>query len=369
MKASKIHILPALFVVLLTALSLLLLFLPRTNFSILEKRYLSDPPAFSMEGGQFSENMESYLGDHFPLRDQWVHLNAVRRFLLGLSIHDQVWLQADSRLVEAPLLTDRTRFNRNLAFLSDFATRSGSQVILVTPPSAGAVSMQKQFYPYPDTRMLEELEKNPPKGIHVVPLLDAFSKIGTTLFYRTDPHWNAEGVYEAYRHTSASLGFEPMNANRFTYFETPGFYGSNYARAGLWSVAPETLAIQDVGIPLTLRFDYSSTTFDSLFFPEHLNQPDKYPVFLDGNHGLTEIVVAGQGEGRSLLVLKDSFGNSLVPLLVPHFNRITVIDLRAFRGSVLELAAENRYDQVMAVYSLHSLTMDQNFSWLSLGSD
>ena len=88
-------------------------------------------------------------------------------------------------------------------------------------------------------------------------------------------------------------------------------------------------------------------------------------MFLDGNHGLTDINNQDQPSGRKLLVLKDSFGNSLVPLLLPHFSRIMVIDLRAYRGSVLNLIKEEGYDQLLAVYALRSLASDTNFAWLS----
>ena len=56
----------------------------------------------------------------------------------------------------------------------------------------------------------------------------------------------------------------------------------------------------------------------------------------------------------------------MVPLLLPHFGRITVLDLRAYRGSILALAGEGGYDRILAVYSLKSLAADTNFAWLGM---
>ena len=49
------------------------------------------------------------------------------------------------------------------------------------------------------------------------------------------------------------------------------------------------------------------------FYRHHLSEPDKYPVFLDGNHPIERIVNHGNPDGGKLLVIKDSFAHSMVP--------------------------------------------------------
>ncbi len=362
----RLRLLPILFIGLILVMGAGLLVLPRQEFSPLEKRYLASPPALTLEGGQFSRDMEEYLGDHFPLRADWVGLNARYRLLTGIMAADNVWRLPDGALVEAPLGSDTARLERNLRLLSDFARKAALPFALVTPPAAGAVSPRAGYYPYPDEGLLESLD---PAGIRVVPLFEAFKASDIPLYYRTDPHWNGQGAYRAYQLASSALGFEALPARDFTVTESPGFFGSAYARSGLWSTPPDILELWDSGAKLSLSFDGKPDVHDSLFFTRHLSEADQYPVFLDGNHGLTDIINHDRPSGRKLLVLKDSYGNSLVPLLLPHFDRVTVIDLRAYRGKLLSLISENGYDQILAVYALNALATDSNFAWLMRGGE
>ena len=357
----RLRLLPLLFASLILLMGAGLILLPRQDFSPLEKRFLAKPPALSLAGGQFSQDMEKYLGDHFPLRANWVGLDAQRRLLTGLMAADSVWRLPDGALVEAPLSGELPRLTRNMALLSDFAREAALPFALVAPPAAGAVSPEAGYYPYPDEALLRALS---PEHISLVPLFEAFRASDKALYYRTDPHWNGQGVYLAYQLSSPLFGFEALPPSAFTITESPGFLGSAYSRSGLWATAPDVLEMWDSGSAISLRFDHQTKTHDSLFFTSHLSEPDQYPVFLDGNHGLTDIINQDQPSGRKLLVLKDSFGNSLVPLLLPHFSRVTVLDLRAYRGDVLSLIRENGYDQILAVYALKSLATDTNFAWL-----
>ena len=70
-----------------------------------------------------------------------------------------------------------------------------------------------------------------------------------------------------------------------------------------------------------------------------LEQKDKYELFLGGNYGQC-VITTGVENGKHLLLVKDSFANSFVPFLTGDYETITMLDLRYFRGSVQELAAE-----------------------------
>lgn len=356
-----LRLLPVLFPALLLVMGLAFLLLPKQPFSPLEKRFLAEPPTLTLKGGQFSQDMEAFLGDHFPLRANWVGLDAWRRLLSGSMVADEVWRLSDGALAEAPLPPRWERLNKNLGLLSGFAEKAGKPLFLLTPPAAGAISRAPGYFPYPDQAVLAGIR---PAGIRMIPLFEAFRASDTPLYYRTDPHWNAQGLYLAYQEAARHLGFTPLPESAFKVTSSPGFLGSSYARSGLWATPPDILQMWDSGHRLALRFDQQEKTHDSLFFTERLKEPDQYPVFLDGNHGLTDIKNLDNEKGPRLLVLKDSFGNSLVPLLLPHYSRVTVIDLRAFRGSALSLLKEGEYDQVLAVYALKSLATDSNFAWL-----
>ncbi len=358
--------LPAvLLALLLILIPLAQLLMPDAAYSPLEKRELALPPRLTLASGVFSRGMEDYLSDHLPLRGQWVGLDAWRRYLSGSMAADPVWRLPGGALAEAPLEDNGARLERNLQLLDDFALEAGQPLWLLSPPAAGALAEQPGYYPYPDQARLSEINSMAYQQLRPIALFEALQAAPQPVFYRTDPHWNGQGAYVAYAQAAKALGFEPLSPEAFAQAQSPGFHGSSYARSGLWQTPAEALDIWDPGVKLALHFDGSDAAHDSLFFREHLKTPDPYRVFLDGNHGLTRIDNLDNPSGPRLLMLKDSFGNSLLPLLLPHFSHITLLDLRAWRGSSLQVTQDEAFDQLLAVYALKSLATDSNFAWLS----
>ena len=65
----------------------------------------------------------------------------------------------------------------------------------------------------------------------------------------------------------------------------------------------------------------------------------------------------GEGQGR-ILVIKDSYANSLVPFLTANYADIDVIDLRNYNYGLDALIQENQYDQILVLYSFDSFKSD-----------
>lgn len=352
------------FCLMVFIMPLALFVLPKREYSALERRYLAEAPVFSMDSGAFSRGMEGYLNDYFPLRGLFLRADAQRRILSGQNILDPVWQMKDGSLAEAPVTLEGSLFHRNLERLKAFAAKAGNPFFLMVPPSKGALAAEGGYFAYPDSQAQARMQSELEPEITLIPLLDAFAGEGQPPYYSTDPHWNAKGAYLAYQQAASFLAFAPLPAESFLHHENPGFYGTEYSRAALWEYPADSLVYMDPGVPLSLRFDAREETYSSLFFTEHLETADQYPVFLDGNHGLTLIENKELPGGKHLVVLKDSFGNSLVPLLLPHYGRLTVVDLRAYRGQLSHLPGFLEADAILAVYSLGSLARDTNFPWL-----
>ena len=104
-----------------------------------------------------------------------------------------------------------------------------------------------------------------------------------------------------------------------------------------------------------------------MFYEERLSEPDKYTVFLDGNHPLMilENLRRGEGaEGRRLLVVRDSFSNCLGCFLADGFDTVVLADLRYYKYPLSELVETEGFDDVLIVYSLGNFLSDANLLWL-----
>ncbi len=86
-------------------------------------------------------------------------------------------------------------------------------------------------------------------------------------------------------------------------------------------------------------------------------------MFLGGQQPLGVVTTPNTDKPRLLLV-RDSYSDSLVPFLTPHFSEIHLIDLRYYKLSVSQYIADNAIDQAMVLYSVPNFAADVNLVWL-----
>ena len=360
-----------LFAVLLAAVPLYWLIAPRRTFSDTERRYLKDPPKLagqSLSEWTFDDDMESYLADQLPLRDALVGVNAYATLLSGRQIAGEVYSDADGYLVEEPVPDAPEEVETRLRRIVTAGENAGLKPYLIVVPSTGYV--RKDRLPetlaalYHDDVILERIAGR--DGVTLVPLLERFAAEGQTWYYRTDHHWNADGAFAAYEAFMEAAGHTPLDRDAFYHHSVRGYSGSTRSRSALWLHRTDTLIIDEpIDCPVTVSFSDSDETYGSMFFYDHLGEYDWYPLFLDGNHPVTVIENLSATEDMpSLLLVKDSFGNSLAPLLVPSYRTVVMVDPRYYRQSVLPLCEQYGIDEILFCYSLDHLTTDDSLKIL-----
>lgn len=374
MKRHKIFLL--VFAALLAAVQVGFWCSPKAAFSPLEKRVLADAPKFSLSrliSGRWMEQAEDYLTDHFPGRAALVGADASLRQAVGLNAAGEIYRGRDGWLIPAPLSEDTTILDKNMRAITSFAQQTGLPAVLLAVPSTGAV--ETDFLPalhdnYPDAALLARVRELAGDGVQTPDLLADLTARDdrSALYYRTDHHWTTAGAFAGYQAYCAAAGLEPVDAARFTVETVDGFYGTSYAKSGLWRTPADTLALWEdpaLRAKVTVWDDNkpAPTAQDGLFFRAHLAEDDKYPVFLDGNHGRVRIETGSSG-GR-LLVVRDSFAHCLAPFLAEHYSQIDLIDLRYFKKqTVSDYLAENPADAVLFCYGLDSLATDKALAQL-----
>ena len=163
------------------------------DFSGTEKRYLAEAPSrFSLTEWTLNNDLETYLSDQIPFREQLVGLDSRMQVWTGRATQLEAWPTGDA-IVEQPvkadirLLTDRTARMREIAGMIPCR--------FLVPPTAGMLRMDEMT---PLRRALYEEEAavydrlTGEEGF--IPLREAFAAAGTEVFYRTDHHWNDSGV-------------------------------------------------------------------------------------------------------------------------------------------------------------------------------
>ena len=108
-----------------------------------------------------------------------------------------------------------------------------------------------------------------------------------------------------------------------------------------------------------LTVNYSrGITSNSLYAPEYLGQKDKYSYFLNNLNDKIEIHNNNCKNGKTLLVVKDSYANCFVPFLVNHYENIVVLDTRYYMTGVSQYIKNNPVSDVLILYNLNTLDED-----------
>ena len=103
----------------------------------------------------------------------------------------------------------------------------------------------------------------------------------------------------------------------------------------------------------------------SLYVDSYLEEKDKYSYFLGGNQPLCVIKNPDAANGK-LLVVRDSYSDSLAPFLAEEFQEVHLFDLRYNNLSLKQYVADNGIDQVLVLYSAANFSTDQNLFKLGL---
>lgn len=360
----------ALFSLVLLAVPLYWLLCPRKTFSDAERRYLSEPPRLSaqrLKDWNFDDAVETYLADQLPGRNALVGLDAYTVLLSGRQVSREIWMDREGFLVEEPVKAAPDQIEKRLNRMAALGEKTGLPVYVLAVPSTGYVrrgTLPKALAAlYPDAGLLQQIADAP--GIVPVPLAETFLKEGQGWYYRTDHHWTGAGAYAAYRLFMEVAGHEALAYDAFFHHTVPGYVGSTRSRSALWLTRPDTLTVDEpMDARVTVTFSDDEKVYDNLFFFDHLKEYDWYPLFLDGNHPVTVVENGSAPDGPTLLMVKDSFGNTLAPLLVPTYGRVVLVDPRYYRGSVADLCSRYGADEILFCYSLERICTDLSLSVL-----
>ena len=88
----------------------------------------------------------------------------------------------------------------------------------------------------------------------------------------------------------------------------------------------------------------------------------KYLTFLGTDYALTTVTNNSSPDGPTCIVIKDSFGNALVPFLTQCYHKIYAIDYRKFSGQGLRTLIDtyDADDVIFAPYLIATQAADGN---------
>jgi hypothetical protein len=364
------------FILCIAGISVSSLFAEDREFSPNENRYLAEAPtltASKLLSGEFQDDLEDYLRDQICFRDSWITIKTAIQKACGNTDIGGAYVGSDGYDFEkiTPEDVDDKLVKRNIRAVSDYfadtADKLGSDKLsFLLVPTSGLVMADK----LPENARLFD------QSAYIAQVKEAvadynFIDVQDTLiensdeyiYYRTDHHWTSAGAYLSYEKFCESMGRSFTDINDLTENTvTEEFRGSLYSKILDADSAYDSIwTYNDFDAPMLVDNDSS---YDSIYDETKLSEKDKYAYFFGGNYG--EIYVDGTGEGNLLLV-KDSFANSFVPMLTQDYDTIYMVDLRYYNGDMTEYLTEHNITEVLVLYNISNFISDRNIYKLSSG--
>lgn len=373
-KQNKKAILSVIFLVAVFTLSVLFFVLPKSERSENEKRVLSEKPKLSFSSvadGTFSKELDTYLADHFPFRDLFVGINSYAKLLLGENGSSGVYKCKDGYLISEQAKFDLKKAESNLKYMLDFSKKTKLPTSYVIVPSSGYIMddvLPKFHTRFQDGEVLSLAKEMLPED-ELTDLTESFkkNKSDVQIYYKTDHHLTSAGSLLAYSEICKAKG---IAESKFTLTKTVGdFYGTAYSKSGLWLTKGDSVEIrqsENANYKVKIKEGDNEVLSDSLYFEDHLGDMDKYPVFLDGNHALVTVENGNCKNGKRLLMVKDSFAHCLTTFLAEDYEKICMVDMRYFRGSLSQLIESEELNELMFVYGVENTATSTDVVWLSL---
>lgn len=191
------------------------------------------------------------------------------------------------------------------------------------------------------------------KRVNTVNVFDALSAHKKEyIYFRTDHHWTQLGAYYGYQEYCKSMGYSTKPLSDYQKMDFPEFYGTFY----FFMNRPESLkghpdqvtAYQ--GSMNSMQYTDSKGNLQEGKLINDASQMlpgNKYNCFMLGDHGYVEIHNEGAPRKKSILVLKDSYGNAFVPLLAQDYRDVYVVDYRHYQGNASSLIREKGIEEIL----------------------
>ena len=350
-------------------ISILLISGKQNDFSEEENRALQTIKAEQIFTGDIFSLLNSFCSDQFPQRKAFLLLSSLTNQALDMTEINGTIIANDGYLISRHDYTDLTVLERNISsvksFLEDISSKQIQAKFMIAPRTVDVMAskLPSQFPKSYGSYEYEIIKQNIKETELISPLdyLKRCAENGEYVYYRTDHHWTTDGAYRAYEMLAENSG---ISAYQKEYFDiqcvSKNFYGTSYSKALLQDANPDEIYLYRYDSDENISVIYQNRSLSKSSFYDlsviSKDQKDKYKVFLSGNTDL--LLIRNENiELPRLLLIKDSFANSIIPFLSLHYD-IDVIDLRYYKSSVSDYISENNFDAVLLLYGVDTLCTD-----------
>ena len=164
------------------------------------------------------------------------------------------------------------------------------------------------------------------------------------LYYRTDWHWSAIGAYYGYEKFCEVKGIAPYTMDDRIERVYEGYKGP-FASASAVAATPDTVYAYEPYFYEDVSMVFTETDGDRISWPVIANgdtygSSGKYLIFAAGDQPVAEFTNTKVTDGSVAIVVKESFGNAMMPYFPDHYSTVYEVDYRYWEGNLVDFARE-----------------------------
>lgn len=331
------------------------IFLPDIAVSQKERRTLADKPKFSIASimnGNYMKDLETYFLEQFAGRELFRTIKAeseTKVFRKSDSndyyrIEDGIY-KLDAKLNEKNIIRAAEAFSRIRQ--ENFPETEAYYAVI---PDKNYFMAEEHGYPSYD---YEQLNKLMQENMQEISYINIYPLLEISDYYRTDLHWKQECIEDVAEELLLQMKEEITKAGGEKETKLAAEFYGGYAGASAFVTKPEQLQyLTNSRIENARVYDYEKETETSVYQPDKLEGTDAYDFYLGGARAMLKIKNPEKGNGKRMLMFRDSFGSSIAPLLLESYDEVMMVDLRYISEDYfLELLGTTEYDTILFLHS------------------
>ncbi|MBQ9747746.1 MAG: hypothetical protein IJV98_03075 [Clostridia bacterium] len=331
-----------------------------------ERRPLAQFPEITWEGildVSVMADFDEYVMDQFPFREGFRKLYTVyQMYVMNRKDTNNIAME-NGYLAEIKKDLNEKSVNNaiekiRLIYEKYLQEKANGDVYFSIVPDKGYFLADKGYLSLDYDKLVSMMRE----GLTELEYIDIFGELSLEDYYKTDTHWSQDKISAVAMKIAEAIGCKDRLSNNYVVNALENFYGV-YAGQIALDVKPDTLyyLTSDILDACTV-YDYETGKTGKIYDLAKFEGTDGYDVFLSGTRALLRIDNPNATTDEELIVFRDSFGSSLIPLLAEGYKSIYIVDIRYVAPSLLG-RFKIPFESADVLFMYSTLILDSSFGF------
>lgn len=369
-----------------------ILWMPADEESVAsENRAIATMPphdVHSLMDGTFTNNFENYLGDNLGYRSFFTYMSgkisARKGFTSDLgklvTVNKDVGtgttqkaslLIAEERVMEVFNDNGTEAYSDMLDYFGEHVDKRINLYSMVVPTQLEFKDPVYANVQDSQRNAISRIYNNMPKRIVGVDVYDTLKEhINEYIYFRTDHHWTARGAFYAYTKLLEVLKendpdhaeqYKPVTIEEFPEHKVERFFGNISKQANSPELYPEAdtvewFDINERGHISVMNESIENGALYTYETPMFAKEQKSYRLFLAGDNPFTVLTNNFNPDGRTIVIVRDSYCNAFAPWLINNYKRVILVDPRSYEGNMRDILDKYKPDDMLVMNYIFTTT-------------